>query len=152
MKGVVARQSEGRIMWVLGDLYTVKLSSEQTGGSLAVLEIAMQPRSSVPFHRHRHEDETFFVKEGLYSFRIGETSTVVGAGGYVFAPRGIPHSFENVGQDTGMLTVAITPGGFERFFEELGESAVYPFSPPPVDPKTFERIAALAPRYGLELL
>jgi quercetin 2,3-dioxygenase len=36
----------------------------------------------------------------------------------MFVPRGTPHTFENVAPEPGVLLVGVTPGGFEKMFEE----------------------------------
>jgi hypothetical protein len=33
-------------------------------------------------------------------------------------PRGTVHTFQNVGAEPGVLLVGVTPGGFEKIFEE----------------------------------
>ena len=38
-----------------------------------------------------------------------------------FGPRGLPHSFQNVGDTPGRLLVVTTPSGLERFFERFAE-------------------------------
>jgi len=36
----------------------------------------------------------------------------------MFVPRGTAHTFQNVGTEPGVLLVGVTPGGFEKMFEE----------------------------------
>jgi quercetin 2,3-dioxygenase len=36
----------------------------------------------------------------------------------VFVPRGTAHAFTNTGTETGIVLVGITPGGFEKMFQE----------------------------------
>jgi quercetin 2,3-dioxygenase len=36
----------------------------------------------------------------------------------MFVPRGTVHAFQNVGAEPGVLLVGVTPGGFERIFQE----------------------------------
>jgi hypothetical protein len=36
----------------------------------------------------------------------------------MFVPRGTAHTFQNVGTSGGVLLIGVTPGGFEKSFEE----------------------------------
>jgi hypothetical protein len=57
------------------------------------------------------------------------------AGTFVFVPRNVPHAFENVGNQPGRILGIMTPGGYEKFFEELAQ---LPLGPP--DQATFQEI------------
>jgi hypothetical protein len=39
---------EGRSLWVLGELVTYKIPSEQTGGAYSLFEVTTQPGGGVP--------------------------------------------------------------------------------------------------------
>jgi hypothetical protein len=49
------------------------------------------------------------------------------------------------------MIVLLTPGGFERLWEELGEPATQLTTPPPVDAGVIEKLIALAPTYHLQI-
>ena len=66
-------------------------------------------------------------------------------GDTVFAPRGIPHSYRNIGPKTGRLLCAITPAGFEGFFEEVGALS-------PEQQQDIPCVIGLGGKYGLEFL
>src|SRR6266852_4637448 len=74
------------------------------------------------------------------------------AGGY-----GFPHSqrdsahLQEYRQHAGRMIVLLTPGGFERLWEELGEPATQLTTPPPVDASVIEKLIALAPKYHLQI-
>jgi mannose-6-phosphate isomerase-like protein (cupin superfamily) len=55
------------------------------------------PRNGVPLHRHRSEDEAWYVLEGELAFRFGSREFTVGAGSGVLLPHGTPHTFWNPG-------------------------------------------------------
>ena len=55
------------------------------------------PRGGVPLHRHRIEDEAWYVLEGTLHFRYGDRELEASAGSGVFLPRGVPHTFWNPG-------------------------------------------------------
>jgi quercetin dioxygenase-like cupin family protein len=89
-------------------------------------------------------DETFQVLEGEYEFTVDGKTIRAQNGATVFAPRGLPHSFRNVGQTTGHLIVILTPACFEQFFEEVG--ALTP------QQQEIPRVMEIGKKYRLEFL
>lgn len=112
-----------------GDSVTVKADTARTNGSLTVLELAVEPGSGPPLHTHLREDEVWYVLEGDFRFKAGDTLLRASTGGMAFGPRGTPHTFHNLGATTGRLLVITSPSGLERFFEQ-GAALL----PVPVDP------------------
>jgi quercetin dioxygenase-like cupin family protein len=149
--GISLEPDEGKSLWVLGDLYTFKVAGGETGESLAVIEVQVQPQNGPPPHIHHREDETFYVLYGQFSFLLGDQTFEATIGSFVYIPRGTLHTFKNKGVSPGRLLVVITPAGFERFFEEIGEPATGKSSPPPFNPATVEKLMALALKYNLEV-
>lgn len=146
----VVRPGSGNTLNVLGDVVIAVLDGPDTGGAYAVQQQATQPRSGPPLHRHSREDESFFVLEGEYEITIGEQVLRASAGTFVFAPRGIAHTFQCVGTTPGRIQVIISPPGFEKFFEEVDrlvkEGSLTNFS------KDIAKVVALARKYGVEIL
>jgi hypothetical protein len=70
----------------------------------------------------------------------------------VYGPRNVPHAFKNVGTTDARMLAFVTPAGFERFLEEVGEEATDGSSPPPFGQEELERLFAAAPKYGIEML
>jgi len=139
----VVPTGEGKPLHVVGDIIRIKVAGDSAARPFSVIEEETPPNGGPPLHNHSREDETFYIMEGEFEFRVGGKAVRPQPGSYVLAPRGIPHTFKNVGQQTGRMMVTISPPGFERFFEEvdtLGESA----SP--------ERLVELGEAYGLEFL
>jgi len=136
---------KGRVLSVLGERVTLKLTGEDSDGSCAAVEISTPPQVGPPLHVHQREDEAFYVLEGMYEIRVGGRVIPAPPGTFAFLPRGIPHRYTNVGYRTGRLFVTITPAGFEGFFEEL--SVLGPDAP--VDRG---RLEAIGRKYGLEIL
>lgn len=96
----------------------LRVSAEATGGAYTLFE-EVPPLADTPLHVHEREDELFHVLEGEHVFQVGDQEFSTGAGGIVFAPRGIPHSQRRVVPGQGRLLVLTTPGGFEGFFRQL---------------------------------
>jgi quercetin dioxygenase-like cupin family protein len=96
---------------------TLKVSAEQSGGSLEVIE-GHGPTAPPP-HVHSERDEFFCVLEGRLSFTLGTDEFDVEEGGTVFVPRGTRHGFKPEPASRYLLIIA--PAGLEGFFTELGE-------------------------------
>jgi mannose-6-phosphate isomerase-like protein (cupin superfamily) len=55
------------------------------------------PRLIAPRHLHRHDDEAWYVLEGILRVQVGEDEVEAHAGSAVFVPRGTPHTYWNPG-------------------------------------------------------
>jgi len=147
----VLRADEGRALWFLGNLVTVKAAAEDTGGRASVVEFLNPPGFAPPLHRHLHEDEMFLVLEGEARFLCDGQELTAGPGDFVLLPAGLPHTFL-VGPGEPLRTLQITtPGGFEDFAAAVGGEAAerrLP-DPGPVDPAALAHAAQL---HGVEIL
>ena len=114
----------------------------ETGGGFSLVEHPMAPRAlAAPLHRHTHEDEYSYVLEGRMGADLGGEVVEAGPGDLVFKPRGQWHTFWNAADEPCRILEIISPGGFERYFEELVELRERP---------TPEAVGEIAARYGLE--
>jgi quercetin dioxygenase-like cupin family protein len=147
----VFQKNEGESFWVLGDLYTFKLTSAETSGTLAVIETLTFPQNGPPIHTHTNEDETFYILDGRFSFTIGDRTFEAGPGTFVRAPREIPHGYKNISALPARKLLMISPAGFENFFREIGEPAKDISAPPPHRPGTIARTMQVALKYGLRI-
>jgi len=144
-------RNEGDSYWVLGDLYTFKLTSADTGGALAVIETVTFPQHGPPLHTHTHEDESFYILEGRFIFTLGEQTVEAGPGTLLHAPRGVMHGHKNVSALPARKLAIISPAGLENFFREIGERATQTATPPPHRPGSIAQIAEAAQKYGLRV-
>lgn len=95
---------------------------EESGGGFSVVEHPIPPRTlCAPLHRHTREDEYSFVLEGRMGARLGDAIVHAGPGDLVFKPRRQWHTFWNAGDTPCRILEIISPAGFERFFETVGE-------------------------------
>jgi len=139
---------EGNIGSVLGDKYTFKAVSKDTGGAYAVWEVAAPPLAGgPPAHIHEREDEAFYILEGELSFQIGERTAIASAGTFVFAPRGIVHKFSNPSSKPVKALVIASPAGFEKALEEMAQIAPRGDQPPDV-----QKLIAIADRFGVKIV
>jgi quercetin dioxygenase-like cupin family protein len=136
--------------WWQGSLMTIKARSEDTCGALGLVEGSFYEGFGPPLHVHRREDEAFYMLEGEIRFRQGDDEFVAGPGSWVWGPRGVPHAFK-VEPGGARALVIITPGGFERMFEEGGVPVLDSAKPPTTeyDP---EAARALAKRFEFEVV
>ncbi len=103
----------GRTFRVPGDTLTLKLGAAQTGGALSLFESRTNPGDGPPTHVHRREDETFIVLEGRFEFVANGAARQAKPGDTIHVPRGVPHSFRNLGPGPGRMYILLTPGGAE---------------------------------------
>lgn len=149
-EAVALGQGEGKALWFLGSLTTVKVSGEETQQEYALLEEVSPPGSAPPPHIHHAEDEAFYLLEGEMSIFCGERSWRMTPGAFAFLPRGIIHGFRVEGSTPAKKLVIVTPAGFERFVEEMGEPAKALTLPPP-EPPDMEKLMTIAAKYQIEL-
>ncbi len=149
MKTNILRAGQGKSIWVVGDLYTILASCEDTGGAYALIRAEVPPQSGPPAHVHHREDEAFYILEGKVLFEADGRTMEAAAGSWVTLPRGTRHSFKNVGETTARLLIVVHPSGLEKFFQEVGTPATDELAGPP--PPDIDKLLAVAPRYGLEI-
>lgn len=113
-------------------------------GGFSLIEYPIPPRTLVaPLHRHTWEDEYSFVLEGRIGALLGDEVVYADAGELIFKPRRLWHTIWNPGDAPARVLEVISPGGFERFFEELAAAIRRPLT------DTAKR-GELGARYGLE--
>jgi mannose-6-phosphate isomerase-like protein (cupin superfamily) len=114
----------------LGGEISVKVSGRDTHGAFAVFEIPTAPSSGPPLHFHHIENEWFYILQGEHEFQMGDRHYRVGAGGSIFGPRLLPHTWVNVSNSPGrMLTITQPAGTLEGFFVEFAGLAREPGDP-----------------------
>jgi len=117
--------------------FTVKAGELGQGRRLAVLEYTTRAGEEPPDHTHPTEDEIFYVLQGALTFHCGDATFEVDDGGFVFLPRGIPHSYTIHGDGDVRLLVMTAPaqedegaaggwGGFVADLEAQGEARATP--------------------------
>lgn len=146
------RAAEGDRYWVAGDRYTFKLTAADTGGAFSLFHFMVPPDSGSPPHAHAREDETFYILKGTVRIKAGDTTVIAGPGETVFGPRGVTHTFRNVGQDDAEMLCMAVPAGVEDFFVAAGQPAPDATTIPPRPTEADQaRMAEAAPRFGITL-
>ena len=110
------RFKEQLMIWGIIPLQ-IKVSGNDTDGSLFIFEHANMNKGGPPKHFHYEQDEWFYVKEGEFAFEVGDEKFIMGPGDSLFAPRMIPHVWAYTGEKPGTLLLAVQPAGsLEAFF------------------------------------
>ncbi|HTF52696.1 MAG TPA: cupin domain-containing protein [Pseudonocardia sp.] len=106
---------------------TVKLGAAGSDGTVSAFELVMESGEGPGLHVHSREHELWYVLEGEFRFLLGDALVHQPTGGLAFGPRGIPHTFQNIGAGTGRLLVITSPSGLEEFFLEYDRRASGPY-------------------------
>jgi quercetin dioxygenase-like cupin family protein len=108
---------------------------------MTLLEATMAAGHAGPAeHVHVGHDEAFFVLSGCLRFRVGDAHREATERETVFASRGLAHGFSNPGASDARYLVALTPSGYEVYFERLAALIRTHGAPP--DRETLIRLMA----------
>src|SRR5215467_3204965 len=121
---------EGRTVRLMGVRFGYKVVSGDCGGTLAVLEVEIPPRTLIKPHNHSREDEFSLVLSGTVGVRVGDRVQEAGPGAYLVKPRGTAHAMWNAGSTPAKVAEILSPGGLEGYFEELAPILVEHRTPP----------------------
>lgn len=140
--------------WAMGSLFE-RIATPGETGSLDIALVTQPPGVATPLHRHTREAEAFLLLEGTMTYQAGEEVFRLGAGDFLFLPRGIPHAFRVTGT-TPVRFVGITdPGGLFDLYDEVGIPAAERRLPGsdglPIEVE-IPRWNEAGPRFGLEVL
>jgi uncharacterized cupin superfamily protein len=118
---VVLDPGEGRRFWT--GLSNGAIKVESGSADFSVFESSPPPGRPGPApHVHRSYDEAWFIIEGTVEFLLDGRRERQGAGGFVFVPRGVAHSFANPGPaGARMLVIGSAPA--QVMVEEVGRLA-----------------------------
>ena len=134
----------GRRVMLFAVRFDYMVTSADSGGALAALEVTIPPKTLVKPHNHSREDEYTVVLDGTVGARVGDRVVEAGAGASMVKPRGIPHAMWNAGAEPARVLEVLSPGGLEEYFEELAPGLRAKIPPAEYD--------ALAERYGLTIV
>ncbi|MBS4199219.1 cupin domain-containing protein [Bacillus sp. FJAT-49732] len=149
----IRRSSKDNTFLFIGNKASILVSGEDTQGRYATVLMEERRGFEPPPHIHSREDETFYVLEGEVTYFIADTSIQATPGTYVYAPRGISHTFK-VNTETAKVLVSVYPSGFDQFVKELSvplpqEMPHAPTGPP--SPQEVQNLMSIALKYGIEL-
>ena len=96
-------------------------NKEDTGGSLDMFEMTVQPNARMPVpHHHETWDETVYGLTGVTTWRIDGQDVAVKPGQTVFIKRGVVHGFRNDTQEAATCLCVLSPGVLgPAYFREM---------------------------------
>jgi mannose-6-phosphate isomerase-like protein (cupin superfamily) len=118
-----------------------KVTGADSGGAFAAGFLRAEPMSGPPLHMHTREDEWFYVLKGELTVQVGDRRFTCAPGTSVFAPRDVPHTWQNCSNETVEALAIVTPAEFIDYLWEVSRG--------PLEPEAAE---ALLERYGLMIL
>jgi mannose-6-phosphate isomerase-like protein (cupin superfamily) len=152
LEPMATRRGEGEARWWFACLAEIKVTADDTGGLLSIIEITEPPNAVAPLQVHHREDESFWILEGDVTFEVGDTTIAATAGDFAFGPRGIPHRY-TVGDAGCRMLFIMTPGGFEQLIRDMSVPARRRTLPPPSEEEPdWGHVAVVAKANGCELL
>jgi quercetin dioxygenase-like cupin family protein len=139
VKAIIIRNTEGKMISVLGDRQILKLTGKETGGKLTVIMQDLPAGAGVPMHTHGREDENFQIIEGEVEVETGGEVFLLTRGDTIYLPKDIPHAIK--ARTAAKLKINLVPAGIEGMFEELDQL--------PEGPPDFVRVVEICGRYGV---
>ena len=148
--------STARHIGLVGDTYTITVAGSETQDRFCVIDMHIPPGGGPGPHRHDFE-ETFVLLDGEMEVTFRGAISTVRAGDTINIPANAPHMFHNASQHPARMICVCSPAGNDRFFLEVGiPVATRTTTPPQLDAAEMaaflEKVKAIAPKYGTELL
>jgi mannose-6-phosphate isomerase-like protein (cupin superfamily) len=114
-----------------------KATAATTAGGFDQFELTADPdHQGAPEHVHDTVDESFFVLDGAFQFKLRDDLLIAEAGTFVFVPRGVNHTWRNAVLRRSRMILTYVPGGMRTFFEDAA-ALMHNFTP---DHAALERI------------
>jgi quercetin dioxygenase-like cupin family protein len=126
-----------------GTRMLVHLSSDETGGAYALIEMHHPPGVGPALHVHPRGPESFLVLDGEYTFVRGAATVVAHPGQALTVPAGVPHRYV-VGPAGGRVLV-VTPPHLDRYFASVAARLA-------TGPVPLEEEFAIAAEFGQDFL
>ena len=95
----------------------VKSALELSDGRLTLVEDHLKPGFFLARHHHKKMLEIFYVLEGAVDFMFDDETITATTGTTVNVPANVWHAARS--QDGARLLTIFTPGGFDKYLEEL---------------------------------
>ena len=108
-----------------GDIFDCKVSTIDTDGDIYIFESKRIKEGGPSHHYHYNQDEWWYVLQGQFLIKVGDTIHEAKAGDSVFGPRMVPHSFAKVGEGEGKLLMVFQPAGkMEELFNKISSGTL----------------------------
>ena len=100
------------------------ITSENSGGSVAVFELLVPGNKRLPGPAHSHDqyEESIYGLDGVLTWNVNGKQIDIGPGQALCIPRGAIHRFDNNGSRDARALCVITPAEISpRYFQEVAE-------------------------------
>ena len=105
-----------------GDRFYTKVSTKDTDGGMYVFESTRINEGGPILHTHYDTDEFWYILEGEFLIKVGDTTYNAKPGDLVFGPRMVPHTFAKIGKGEAKVIICHQPAGkMEEYFKKLSE-------------------------------
>ncbi|MEZ2131397.1 MULTISPECIES: cupin domain-containing protein [unclassified Sinorhizobium] len=104
-----------------GERFLIRISSEETAGAYAMLEMEADQGYGTPMHIYERNDAHFVIVAGEARFAYGESTASIPAGASLTVRKGIPHAWGNLSDGPLRMLVTFTPGGIDELFRIIAK-------------------------------
>ena len=124
-----------------------KARAQQTAGAVSAFESAPAPGEGPPLHLHEDDNEILVFLDALFRLKTDDVVRNAPSGSFAFIPKGLPHTWQNIGESSGRVLFMFIPGaaGMEEFFEQFALDVAGAASPT-------ETFATLAEAAGMKVV
>ncbi len=120
MNSIIRTSGQGRILEIGPTRNTVKLAGAESGGRLGVIEMELGPGFiGPPDHQHLEIDHLWYVLAGRVDISVAGERRQLVPGDFAFVPRGVRHTFANMGDESARLLEVDSPRTLDAYFLEL---------------------------------
>jgi len=105
---------------MVGQLSINYLIDGSASGGMGMFEMTVPPESNVPPpHTHANNDECVYVLEGTLRYSVDSVTRDLGAGEWMFSPRGSVHQFVNPSGATTRVLLILSPDIGAQYFRDV---------------------------------
>src|SRR5664279_5207886 len=152
---VVRAPGEGPATWAMASLFEHLATGDETRGLFCMSLVTQPPGLAPPLHVHTREAEAFYLLEGTMTYRAGDETYRLGAGHFIYLPRGVPHAFRITGTSPARFLSLDVPGGLMDLYDAVGLPAAERRLPG-TDGRSLEeeipRWNDMSPRFGVRVV
>ena len=119
----VIDKDAGKSFHIANGLYRTIISSKDTEGKYAMIEMNVPPGGGPGPHAHKDIEEIFYVARGEVDFRTANGVYKAKVGDTIRVPLGGEvHAFKNTSESDAMLICTVYPAGLDEMFAEINTS------------------------------
>lgn len=129
---------------VLGTQVRFLCEAPDTRGAFSMMEVLL-PQGAGPPPHHHDWDEAYYIADGMVNFTLGDKTTLVSRGDFVYAPAGTVHGFSGASEATSRVLILDAPAHAAGFFKEVDREVK-------VMPQDGAKVPQIGQRHGIHFL